>query len=325
MSRYVSLLGLCTERTERTHIKKPRSAHLAIRKYAPPGTAFWLAQNTMAAKSTRPLLVTTNPDGEPTVNGKGLQYSKKSTVYDVWISSLPDSALPLLDVGACYGVHTLLALSDGRDVIALDSADDHLKELRRRVAEQSARLDITIWKKCGKLVSCIRAELPDRHALPKASVSGILIAEVLHFLKPGEPLEVFNHAYDWLCDGGLLAVTVSGLTYTMVETLARVGTFREQRTNEQLMELVKRKTGEELLTLAPGVVQVQKEALKETGFFDRNDSVMFSSMYLLSTQELETMAKLSGFEVLDCRNCSQERYTPPNANESCLLIARKPG
>lgn len=264
----------------------------------------------------------TLPAKERTLNGTGHMFNTRSIAAEYWLGSLPMSSRPLLDIGACYGVHTLLALSKGRDVIALDSAAGHLSELLRRVEQQVQRYNEQgIQNKLGTLVGCVEARLPDRNAIPRGSVSGVLVSEVMHFLQPGEPLQILNDAYEWLCDGGLLAVSTGSMSGSNLNIAPDMVMFHKGRTKEEVRKLIEEKSGEEIIQECPGLITYPKIA----EFGDRH--IQF---YMLTTIELETMARLAGFKVLECKYCSQGKYVLPFAkdvnlvkDESVLLIAEK--
>lgn len=253
------------------------------------------------------------PARERTLNGTGNMFNTRSIAAEHWLTILPESALPLVDIGACYGVHTLLALSKGRNVIAVDSADEHLTELRRRVEQQTQRYKEGP-QNLGKLVGCVQARVPDRNIIQKNSVAGVLISEVMHFLQPGEPLQVFYDTYEWLCNGGKLIVSTGSFNVQNLELYKETTTLNKGRSTTEVRKLLEEKTGEELLDDCPGLLVLP----------DRENEGRAMQLYLLTTTELEAMARLAGFKVLECKYYSQSKYVPPNVRgESVLLIAEK--
>lgn len=228
---------------------------------------------------------------------------------ETWISTLPSSPLPLLDVGACYGVQTIHALSQQRDVIALDMCEDHLKIFRQRVAALTGVR--------GKLVDTVCTKLPDKDAVPPASVSAILCSEVIHFLYAGEMRPVFHHFYRWLCPGGRLVLT-TGAWPKRMKTIQQAGLkFRGGRTADETLKMLETTPPGELVDAVPGLAHLPEESAwrEKIGGF----------LYLLSTVELRELASSAGFEVEHVKYyCSGKYGDARDEEESAQLIAGKP-
>lgn len=268
--------------------------------------------------SALPLEPPNNLKKERTKNSMGSMFHTPFPGLEYWHTSLAHSPLPLLDAGACYGVHTLAALAQGRDVIALDMEPQHLSELSSRVEQQAAQNPGPDVKGFGKLQGCVAAVLPDKHAVPDGSVAGVLLSEVLHFCKPGEPFLIILHAFQWLAAGGRLVVSTAGCPEVAVSfNLERGRRFNKGRNKEQVLQALNL-PDEHLVREAVVYVSVP-DAPPQPG----RNGIM--SLHLLTTQELSAMARLAGFHIIECRYYSGGKYGDfAPENECALLVAAKP-
>lgn len=256
---------------------------------------------------------------EPTKNKMGFMFFKIGESADHWLESLPHSNKPLLDIGAAYGIHTIHALKNGRDVIALDCDEPHLAELRRRVSAAESHSANGTEKKMGKLSGTIFAKLPSPDALSEGSVSGVLISEVFHFMRPGQPQHVLRDVFRWLEPGGRVVVTTAS-SLDLEQKLAvdgiRLANGRSLEETQRIMS----KPADIQLDAAPGLLTFAD------GYKFRDKVPGF--MYTLSTTEVELMAKRAGFHAERVSYISTGKY--PNfskselVGETVLLVARKP-
>lgn len=242
-----------------------------------------------------------------TKNNKGCMFLQIDGYVDDWISEWKRDGKPLLDLGCAYGVHTLKALRNGCDVISVDMDSDHISEMRK-----SAALPENTG---GKLISSHVMRLPLQSPivlLPKASVSAVLLSEVLHFLQVGEPLQVFKQALYWLVPGGRLFVsTGSPKGYDIM--FANGAKMNGGSTEKEVMDLVKKCSDEELIRIGPSF----------TTFPQCSD---LKTLYYLTTEELGALARIAGFVVEKLAYYSPRKYQVvyPEEEECVLLVAQKP-
>lgn len=256
---------------------------------------------------------------EPTLNKSGFSFLQIPHEIHYWLTSLPQSRRPLLDIGAAYGVHTLHALSSPRDVIALDSHAPHLAILRartRRLLADAAAATTPV----GRLRRTVVATVPDETVLPARSVAGVWMSEMLHFLRPAVVQRVFDDVFRWLEPGGRF-VTLSVSAMGLEDGVKRFGfRLRGGRALEDVLKLYA-KGDRELIDGAPGYVTFADghPLFKSTPGF----------MYLLSTREVGIYARRAGFVVEKTAYVRSSKYWTENAenkgNGTVLLVARKPG
>lgn len=250
---------------------------------------------------------------ERTKNSKGSTYYIIGEPERHWVASLPKSDLPLLDVGACYGVQTMHALRQGRNVIALDCCNEHLTVLRERVANM-ARTENT-----GQLMDVVLAELPSADAMDDESVSGILCSEVIHFMTPPELRLLFNDFYRWMGRGGRLVATVTSWPPSLKRFTERGFTFLDGMTVDKAYDILENKPASEVVDAGPGLFITPPIASLRAFIGDR--------FYALSKQELRYVSESSGFVVEELKYYSGGKYGDERTKkepESVLLVATKP-
>ena len=137
----------------------------------------------------------------PTLNHTGFQMATTSPLLEDWIKSY-DGENPLLDVGCAYGINTYEALNLDIPVLALDMDRRHLQILEENLSPSKSNL-----------LSCIVGTLPCEIPIPAASISGIMLAEVLHFLKGEEMKQALKTLFDILVPGGRLFITTLAIHY----------------------------------------------------------------------------------------------------------------
>ena len=118
-----------------------------------------------------------------------------SPLINEWISSY-DKVNPLMDLGCAYGINTYPALDLGIPVIALDMDKRHLEKVFQNVPPSKSHL-----------LSCVLGSLPYDIPVPDSSVSGILFAEVLHFLNEDEITPALDIIFRKLIQNGRLHLT----------------------------------------------------------------------------------------------------------------------
>lgn len=243
----------------------------------------------------------------PTKNNTGCMFLQVGGYVNDWLNEWKVGSKPLLDIGCAYGIHTLHALKSGCDVIAADMSEAHISELQKKAmrSEYSA----------GNLISSHVMRLPTESPssiLPQASVSAVLISEVLHFLQVGEPLPALKQVFDWLVPGGRLFVSTA--SPKGFENIIKHGAkMNGGSSEEEIMDLVKKCTEEEIIRIGPT-------------FTTFADCSALKTLYYMTTDELGALARLAGFEIERLEYHSPRKYQVSYAerDESVLLVARKP-
>jgi MHS family proline/betaine transporter-like MFS transporter len=100
---------------------------------------------------------------------------------------------PVLDIGAAYGVASILALKKGAHVIANDIDNRHL-EILRKITPKSCLKNLEL--KIGKI--------PGEVSFSENSLGAVLASGVLHFLSGEDLVKSIDQIYKWLKPGGKL-------------------------------------------------------------------------------------------------------------------------
>lgn len=254
-----------------------------------------------------------------TKNKKGFAFSRLDESVDIWASSLPESNLPLIDLGAGYGFQTIAALKKGRNVIAVDMESEHLKALRNSVRHETENIRQVAEGHVGNLVDTKTAELPDGSIFKENEVAGILLSEVIHFCSPGEPLSIFKDAYRWLWPGGLFVVT--GASPAVADFLVQLGaTLNGERSIDEAWNILSTGKDDEIINSAATFVDLstmQSKLIPE---------ILGNHMYCVSTNELCALAQYSGFEIERADYIPGDKYPMKCSkyDNEVLLVARKP-
>jgi len=133
----------------------------------------------------------------PTDNAMGIMTEEISPAGEAFVALAATARRPLLEVGAAYGNATLPALAAGATVIANDLSATELAVLARATPGADRR----------RLV-VMPARFPDELPLADASLSGVLAAQVLHFLDGPAVERAFANVHRWLEPGGAFFVVV---------------------------------------------------------------------------------------------------------------------
>lgn len=113
-----------------------------------------------------------------------------------FISQASMSELPVLDIGAAFGIATISALEAGASVIANDLDRAHLTILQSLVTpEQRERLTL------------LPGSFPYELHLPDSSIGAALMARVAHFFDPPTLQAAAQILFRWLVPGGPLFLT----------------------------------------------------------------------------------------------------------------------
>ena len=256
---------------------------------------------------------------EPTANKKGFHYLRIDRPITKWLNSLPMSEKPLVDIGCATGFHTAHAISEGRDVIAVDCDSSHISNLRRRVDQQYNNASRSRQQKMGELIRAVVADLPGIEVCRANGASGVLCSEVLQFLKPGEPMRLFQDAYRWLQPGGYLVVITMSY-FCMQHFVSQLGyNLNKGRSVDQARALMEQSSGAQLAN--EGVAYMELDRRNPL----RNQ--MSSHYHMFSTKELRALAEMTGFEVKDLQYYSPNKYpglSRGTRHECVLLVAKKP-
>ena len=145
-----------------------------------------------------------------TCNGKGIQMATSSPLVDVWIGSF-DGVRPLLDVGAAYGANSIPAADAGADVLAIDCDETHLEYLRRAWRPG--------WNQEAGTLIPVYASLPELPLPSGVRASGILCAEVIHFLSGKEVEASFRRLHELLMPGGVLCLTCADASALRIQEI----------------------------------------------------------------------------------------------------------
>lgn len=209
-----------------------------------------------------------------TCNGKGIQMAAQSPLLDVWIGSF-DGARPLVDIGAAYGANAIPAAHAGADVLAIDCHETHLEYLRRA------------WKPgrtgSGGSLYPVLASLPEVALPGGVQASGILCAEVIHFLTGPDVERSFDRFYDLLIPGGLLCLTCADVSSMYLQDL-----YEERR-----------KAGHPW----PGQLEPEEfAALIRHMCVSANlpDHAIPDYMHAFSADQIAEVAERAGFRVISC-------------------------
>ena len=155
----------------------------------------------------------------PTQNQRGFTY-QLTHVAQAFIDYAAQATLPVVDIGAAYGVATIPLLEKGASVIAIDLSQDHLDQLSANVAEADrARLTL------------LNGRFPDI-ALPSTPVAAVYLSQVLPFLTPDEVQQGARVLHEWLDPGG--KVFVVSFTPYLAHVADYIPVYEEKKANGAL-------------------------------------------------------------------------------------------
>lgn len=130
-----------------------------------------------------------------TLNNMGYMLSRPDPYSLSLINFAGESRLPMLEIGAAYGVATITALKKGCQVIANDLDRRHLKILWNRTP-----------KRLRSSLTLLPGHLPNDLSLPPNSVGSVLACRVLHFLDGPNLQRAVRRIFRWLKPGGSFVV-----------------------------------------------------------------------------------------------------------------------
>lgn len=134
----------------------------------------------------------------PTRNQTGWASNQLNEVSELFVAFCRFAELPVLDIGAAFGLASLAALDAGATVIANDLDPAHLAAITNAVKpEQSARLRLAPGR------------FPRQLRFAAACLSAVHASNVLHFLTGPQLQSGFASISHWLAPGGKLFVQAS--------------------------------------------------------------------------------------------------------------------
>jgi SAM-dependent methyltransferase len=134
----------------------------------------------------------------PTRNQTGWASNQLNEVSELFVAFCRLATLPVLDIGAAFGIASLAALDAGAIVIANDVAPEHLAAIASKVkTEYACRLTL------------LPGRFPAQLKFPEASFSAVHASNVLHFLNGPELALGFSLIARWLTPGGKVFVQAS--------------------------------------------------------------------------------------------------------------------
>ncbi|BDC51232.1 hypothetical protein F183_A35480 [Bryobacterales bacterium F-183] len=138
------------------------------------------------------------PKPIPTRNRTGWSSNQLNEVSEMFVDFCASATLPVLDIGAAYGVATIPALATGATVIANDAEMGHLRILKDNAPPQDRRRLILMGGK-----------FPRHVHLAEESLAAVHASNVLHFLTGPQLANAAASIAHWLCVGGKLFIQAS--------------------------------------------------------------------------------------------------------------------
>jgi SAM-dependent methyltransferase len=134
----------------------------------------------------------------PTRNQTGWASNQLNEVSELFVAFCREVRLPVLDIGAAFGLASLAALDAGATVIANDLESSHLAELAAAVPpEHASRLIL------------IPGRFPRHLRFAENSLGAIHASNVFHFLTGPQLEQGLASCAHWLAPGGKLFVQSS--------------------------------------------------------------------------------------------------------------------
>jgi len=134
----------------------------------------------------------------PTRNRTGWTSNRLNEVSELFVAFCRHANLPVLDIGAAFGIASLAALDTGATVFANDLEPEHLAAIANAAKPEHAR----------RLV-LIPGRFPRQLKFAEASLSAVHASNVLHFLTGGQLALGIASIAHWLAPGGKLFVQAS--------------------------------------------------------------------------------------------------------------------
>ncbi len=134
----------------------------------------------------------------PTNNQTGWASNQLNELSERFVAHCRTVILPVLDIGAAFGIASLAALEAGATVIANDLEPSHLAEIAKSVPPGRA----------ANLI-LIPGRFPRHLRFAENSLSAVHASNVLHFLTGPQLEQGFASIAHWLAPGGKLFIQAS--------------------------------------------------------------------------------------------------------------------
>lgn len=131
-----------------------------------------------------------------TRNRMGAMVTDLGPAERAFIAHAKTHSKPVLDIGCAYGAVARVVLMHEKRIIACDINDEHLGYLKESVPED--------WHKRLRTTS---HRFPNELSLKSESLSAILAANLINYLRPEEIEEGLDKCYQWLEPGGKIWIT----------------------------------------------------------------------------------------------------------------------
>jgi len=132
----------------------------------------------------------------PTLNKQGYMTSMLDFYMKSFVEYAATCKLPVVDIGAAYGIASIPALQNGAQVIAVDTDERHLQILRNQVPSA-----------LQKNLQTLCASFPENLNFRENSIGAFLLARVVHFFAPEKLTLAAHKLYEWLTPGGNVFLT----------------------------------------------------------------------------------------------------------------------
>lgn len=134
----------------------------------------------------------------PTHNRTGWASNQLNEVSELFVAFCRGAKLPVLDIGAAFGIASLAALKAGATVIANDLEPGHLSAIAHAADPEDSRRLILI-----------PGRFPRQLQFAEASLSAVHASNVFHFLTGPQIEQGIAAIAHWLAPGGKLFVQAS--------------------------------------------------------------------------------------------------------------------
>ncbi len=240
---------------------------------------------------------------------RGMQMAKPSPLLKIWLDSA-DGVHPLVDIGCAYGINTLEAVRQGIATIGIDLGEEHfplLRELYHELTSNSLR-------PLGSL-QLISASVLEPLPIDDASLAGIVMGEVLHFIPGDAAAGVFKQLYAKLIPGGTLCL--HGAHLDGMAAMINGPTILEEIERKRLAGV--RWPGE-----MTDVSLFMNNILQPLDFPDNAKPDFF---HVFSLEQVRALAEEAGFEIVSLAAAMHPGYPEfmRTSTSNLQLHARRPG
>ncbi|WP_257284190.1 class I SAM-dependent methyltransferase [Endozoicomonas sp. SESOKO1] len=248
---------------------------------------------------------------EKNQQGVGFTFHNPVIYLDRWLNSWKDDK-PLLDIGCGHGVNTHAALMHGAQVIATDMDKPDLSEWLKDLPETQQGA-----------VTCRAAKLPANIPFADNAFSGILCAEVFHFLANEEVTSSINELYRILEPGGTLLLTCCSCD---VDVLKTTGLSKEIRDSVRQSPLTVTGQRDYLNLLAQAAKTFDCPEITDPVLAAHEMNIPGRDFCFFSCQQLGVLMENAGFIIERCEQGEAPHYPvwSHGDQDQIRIIARKP-